>query len=178
MSRVRKSECAGGIFRCRRGRRRVFDDWRTALGVVPLVVTFVILGGCTVLGPGFTTPEPSIQDAWIADQEPKISHESADFGTWWTAFNDPVLDSLTEMARNQNLPLRIVGVRILEARARLGIAIGNQYPQVQDATADYRRFKQSDKCPGVWMGCHWGEERTPGLSFFSIKNFRSSCSCG
>ena len=98
-----------------------------------------------MLGPNFSTPEPPVKDVWIADQEPKIIRESADFGTWWAAFNDPVLDSLIETARDQNLTLQISGIRILEARARLGIAVGSQYPQRQALTADYRRFRQSEK---------------------------------
>ncbi len=125
---------------------------RAALGVGQLLVAVVILGGCTTLGPDFVTPEAPVEDGWIAEQEPKVKRETADYGTWWTAFNDPVLDSLIEAARDQNLTLRIAGVRILEARARLGIAVGNQYPQVQDATADYQRFKQSDNFDVTGLG--------------------------
>jgi NodT family efflux transporter outer membrane factor (OMF) lipoprotein len=48
-------------------------------------------------------------------------------------FNDPTLDSLVQLAYHQNLPLQIAGLRILEARALLGIAVGNRYPQLQVA---------------------------------------------
>jgi NodT family efflux transporter outer membrane factor (OMF) lipoprotein len=57
----------------------------------------------------------------------------ADFSQWWTGFNDPILNQLVESAYQQNLPLQIAGLRILEARAELGIAIGFQYPQQQQA---------------------------------------------
>jgi outer membrane protein TolC len=46
-------------------------------------------------------------------------------------FNDPVLLRLIELAYEQNLTLRTAGVRVLEARAQLGIAIGEIYPQQQ-----------------------------------------------
>jgi len=130
----------------------LWDGWRAALRVSQLLVAVIILGGCTALGPDFVTPAAPVEDGWVAEQDPKVKPESADFGTWWTVFNDPVLNLLTETARDQNLTLRIAGVRILEARARLGIAVGNQYPQVQDATADYRRIKQSDNFDPTGLG--------------------------
>ncbi len=46
-------------------------------------------------------------------------------------FNDPVLNRLIESARQDNLSLRIAGLRILESRAQLGIADSSLYPQVQ-----------------------------------------------
>jgi NodT family efflux transporter outer membrane factor (OMF) lipoprotein len=42
-----------------------------------------------------------------------------------------VLDSLIDTAYRQNLTLQIAGLRIMEARAQLGVAAGFQYPQVQ-----------------------------------------------
>jgi NodT family efflux transporter outer membrane factor (OMF) lipoprotein len=42
---------------------------------------------------------------------------------------------LIQLAYQQNLTLRVAGLRIMEARAVLGIATGNQYPQVQQASA-------------------------------------------
>jgi NodT family efflux transporter outer membrane factor (OMF) lipoprotein len=46
-------------------------------------------------------------------------------------FNDPVLDRLIETASQENLDLQIAGLRILESRAKLGIAVGGRYPQQQ-----------------------------------------------
>ena len=40
----------------------------------------------------------------------------------------PALDRLVELAYRQNLPLQIAGLRIVEARAQLAIATGQQYP--------------------------------------------------
>lgn len=87
--------------------------------------------GCTQLGPDFVKPEtPAVED-WIGDN-PAISRNAAELSDWWTVFNDPILDDLVEEAFQQNLSLQITGLRILEARAQLGIAVGNQYPQVQE----------------------------------------------
>jgi outer membrane protein TolC len=55
-----------------------------------------------------------------------------------------VLDSLIDMAYQQNLTLRIAGLRILEARANLGIATGSKYPQSQQINAGAARVKLSE----------------------------------
>ena len=57
-------------------------------------------------------------------------------------FNDPRLTRLIQLAYQQNLTLRTAGVRVLEARARLGIAIGEFYPQQQQlgASLTYNRI--------------------------------------
>ena len=50
---------------------------------------------------------------------------------WWKAFRDPALDRLVDLAYQQNLPLQIAGLKIVEARAQLGIATGRLFPQTQ-----------------------------------------------
>ena len=62
-------------------------------------------------------------------------------------FNDPVLNSLVETAYQQNLPLQIAGLRVLEARAQLGIAFGFQYPQLQQINADASANQLSKNAP-------------------------------
>ncbi|MBW2158234.1 MAG: efflux transporter outer membrane subunit, partial [Deltaproteobacteria bacterium] len=104
---------------------------KTCCLIFGLVISFtMMLTGCAV-GPDYIRPEAPEPQKWLEEQDPLIKSEPADFGRWWTVFNDPVLDTLVEMASQQNLPLRIAGIRILEARAQLGIATGNLYPQSQ-----------------------------------------------
>ena len=94
-----------------------------------LVISFVLLlNGCAV-GPDYIRPDTPEPQKWLEEKDPVIKSEPADLGQWWTVFNDPVLNTLVEMASRQNLSLRIAGIRILEARAQLGIAIGDLYPQ-------------------------------------------------
>jgi NodT family efflux transporter outer membrane factor (OMF) lipoprotein len=96
-----------------------------------LVISFALLfTGCAV-GPDYIRPEAPEPQKWLEEKDPVIKSEPADFGRWWTVFNDPVLNTLVEMASRQNLSLRIAGIRILEARAQLGISIGDLYPQSQ-----------------------------------------------
>jgi NodT family efflux transporter outer membrane factor (OMF) lipoprotein len=51
--------------------------------------------------------------------------------TWWTMFNDSVLDTLVGLAYHQNLPLQIAAMRIMESRAQIALAVGRQFPQTQ-----------------------------------------------
>ena len=51
-------------------------------------------------------------------------------------FNDPVLDQLIADADANNTDIKVAGLRVIEARAQLGIAQSGRYPQVQQASAD------------------------------------------
>ena len=86
--------------------------------------------GCASVGPDFEKPETPVVEDWTSDN-PVISRDSMDLREWWMVFNDPVLNQLIEDSFQQNLPLQLTGLRILEARARLGVAEGNRYPQLQ-----------------------------------------------
>src|SRR5688572_6130521 len=55
---------------------------------------------------------------------------------WWRNFNDPVLDQLVAEAQRVNPNVRTAGIRIMEARAQLGIAGSALYPQFQQATGE------------------------------------------
>ncbi len=55
---------------------------------------------------------------------------------WWRNFNDPVLEDLVAEAQRVNPDVRTAGLRIMEARAQLGIAGSTLYPQVQQATGE------------------------------------------
>ena len=99
---------------------------------ITLVGVVVTLTGCAV-GPHYVKPVQSVNSSWSGTGSPQISAQPATESAWWKAFNDPVLEQLIQLAYKQNLTLRVAGLRIMEARAVLGIATGNQYPQVQQA---------------------------------------------
>ena len=56
---------------------------------------------------------------------------------------DPALNQLIDTAYRENLTLRIAGVRVLEARAQLGIVTGQLYPQSQQATGSLQKVRIS-----------------------------------
>lgn len=102
------------------------------------------LAGCTTVGPDFARPPvPWLPDwsggAWrtLADAAPRQAPAAHD--EWWRAFGDPTLDAIVAEAQRVNPGVRTAGMRILEARAQLGIAGSALYPQLQQLTADALR---------------------------------------
>jgi NodT family efflux transporter outer membrane factor (OMF) lipoprotein len=63
---------------------------------------------------------------------------------WWTVFGDSTLNHLVGLAYHQNLSLQIAGVRIMEARAQLAVAVGRQFPQVQTVLGNATALGVSD----------------------------------
>ena len=115
----------------------------------PVYLLLVILTGCAAVGPDFIRLEAQVADRWQASAHPNVSAVEGEYREWWTVFGDPVLDSLVQSAYRQNLPLQIAGIRILEARAQLGVAVGNIYPQLQQVRADVSRVELSDHQPNA-----------------------------
>ncbi len=112
----------------------------------------LLSSGCTLVGPDFVTPEGPVAESWIDAENAAIQHQEEDLSDWWQAFNDPVLDGLIKRAYEENLTLQIAGLRVLEARAQLGLASGNLYPQTQQATAGYSRTQLSRNSPNLAPG--------------------------
>lgn len=93
--------------------------------------------GCTMLGPDHTTPEVDLPKEWSDHESGFFKYPSFDEqAAWWTYFNDANLDKLIEMTYSGNLTLQSAALRILEARAQLGIVQGNLYPQSQEINGD------------------------------------------
>jgi len=91
--------------------------------------------GCMLLGPDYRTPTAPLQKEWLEAGDPLLDATAPVTPEWWQgAFQDPVLDRLVMDALSQNLTLRSAGLRVLQARQQLMIAIGNQYPQQQQVT--------------------------------------------
>jgi NodT family efflux transporter outer membrane factor (OMF) lipoprotein len=109
--------------------------------------------GCTPLaeyvqngfkvGPNYRKPDAAVASDWIDASDKRVRTDSDDLSKWWTVFNDPVLNDLICDAYNQNLTLREAGYRVLQARAQLGIAIGEIFPQSQAMTGDFFREASS-----------------------------------
>jgi NodT family efflux transporter outer membrane factor (OMF) lipoprotein len=93
------------------------------------------LTACKV-GPDFNTPNAPLADKWLQAGDPSVKTDHQDYEQWWTAFRDPTLDRLIDIAYHQNLTLLAAGTRVLEARALLGVSIGEFYPQTQQIGAN------------------------------------------
>jgi NodT family efflux transporter outer membrane factor (OMF) lipoprotein len=130
----------------------VFFKEHPSFVLIGMLCLMFVFSGCTLVGPDYikpTTPEPQ---EWLESSDAKIESKPADFSSWWTVFNDPTLNTLVQSAYEQNLTLQATGIRILEARAQLGIAFGDQYPQTQQGTGDARAQKTSRNLPNAASG--------------------------
>jgi NodT family efflux transporter outer membrane factor (OMF) lipoprotein len=112
---------------------------------IALGASVVMSSACTTLGPDFKTPPADLETTW-SEQTHALSTGQLS-GDWWSVFKDPVLDRLVQLAYQQNLSLQIAGLRIFEARAQLGIAIGQQYPQGQQLNGSLTRVGLSKNSP-------------------------------
>ena len=112
------------------------------IGLVTL--SALMASGCAMLGPDFQQPSAPVESNWLEVNDPMVSSEPPADPKWWqTAFQDPVLDELVEMALQENLTLRSAALRVLQSQQQLAIAIGNQYPQQQQATGLASREKSN-----------------------------------
>ena len=104
---------------------------RIRLGIAVCSTLVSLLAACAPVGPEFVQPEAELPPGWTELGENGLEASPIKQPQWWRVFNDPVLDKLVEDAWQQNNSLEIAGLRVLEARAQLGIAQGSQYPQSQ-----------------------------------------------
>ena len=114
-----------------------------------LILFAFMLGGCSMVGPDYVKPIVPEPVKWLESDKTEIKTAEMDFSRWWTVFKDPVLNRLVNAAYQQNLPLQIAGVRILEARAQMGIAVGFQYPQTQRVGGEATVNQISDRAPNA-----------------------------
>ena len=114
-------------------------------GVLLAALFAAALPGCHTAGPDFLRPgTPPALSGWSGGSLAPLAataHLAPDRRTsqWWRNFNDPVLDSLIAEAQRANPNVRIAGLRIMEARAQLGVAGSGLYPQVQQASGELLR---------------------------------------
>lgn len=97
--------------------------------------------GCTV-GPSYQRPDLSMPLTWKEARESGVDTRSAELAQWWTAFNDPLLNSLIERAVQSNLDVRLAEARIREARALQAITAAGAWPTV-DVSGSYARNRIS-----------------------------------
>jgi NodT family efflux transporter outer membrane factor (OMF) lipoprotein len=103
------------------------------------------LGNGLKVGPNYCRPAAPVAETWIDQENPDVVPQATDYSYWWAQLNDPVLDDLVQTAYQQNLPLRIAAMRVLEARAQRAVAVGSLFPQQQQAVGSFSRSKFSQK---------------------------------
>lgn len=130
---------------------RILFSSRDLTGCFFAAMLLVPLAGCAV-GPEFTPPLAPVADHWLEWRSKSLRSGPEEYRDWWRVFKDPVLDRLIEIAYNQNLTLLSAGTKVLQARAALGIAIGEFYPQQQKAVGllTYNLRSRADQSTGAF----------------------------
>ena len=105
-----------------------------------LAVTLLAASGC-MISPDYARPPAPTARRWIEAEHAALRTESADTPRWWEVFGDPVLGWLVAIAHAENLTLRAAGLRVLQAQARRGVAIGGLFPQTQQLSGSYTRTR-------------------------------------
>lgn len=154
----------------------------------------IVVAGCTTLGPDVEEPDVAWLESWESDLNQQLgdpsSQAAVDLEFWWRSFDDPILNQLIELAEAGNPNLRIAGLRIIESRAALGVALSARYPQVQQVSGsasyidqrfeggDDQNFRQYQSGGNFgWEGDFWGRfergvESADAAFFASIANQR------
>ena len=114
---------------------------------VPLVL--LLLGACTV-GPDFERPDAWWKPtSWFAAERPATPVLSQPVAEpvdprWWTLFNDPTLTALEQRLADANLEVRVASIRLVEARAAVGVAEAAALPSLR-GNSSYTRQQLSRK---------------------------------
>jgi NodT family efflux transporter outer membrane factor (OMF) lipoprotein len=104
-----------------------------------------LAAGCVMVGPDYVPPPVKMEHTWMESADRQVRPAEVNYKDWWQVFRDPTLTRLIDTAYHENLTLRIAGVRVLEAQAQLGVAIGEFYPQTQAGTGSLTRTRVSER---------------------------------
>lgn len=112
-----------------------------------LLLSAGVLAGCKV-GPNYQRPNTISPEKWTSRQDADTT-TTVDLSliTWWKSFNDPALDSLTEVALVNNFDLKIAMLRLKQAREQKKIARASALPTL-DANTSYARSLGSQDTEG------------------------------
>ncbi|MCA9188795.1 MAG: TolC family protein [Pirellulaceae bacterium] len=131
-----------------------FDSMQQWMVWCTLAAVLLLSAGCTTplrqwwrqgakVGPDYCRPVAPVANHWIDVDDPRLVMQSDCNVHWWDVFGDPTLDQLIASAYQQNLSLRVAGMRVIEARAQRGAAAGNLFPQSQAFKGEYSRTQFS-----------------------------------
>lgn len=93
----------------------------------------LLIAGCAsapAIDPAALPAMPEAFKEAGAQWAPTAPAEAQPRGAWWQAFADPVLDKLVERAGERNTSVQAAAARLAQARALLGRANAERWPQV------------------------------------------------
>lgn len=90
------------------------------------VLLLIVLTGCAV-GPDYQRPALNLPTQWPAEVRLSMEQRQS-WASWWTRYNDPVLNRLVDSALSDNLDIGLAAARVRQARAVLGLSRAREYP--------------------------------------------------
>lgn len=112
-------------------------------------LVMLLLTGCFRVGPDFKSPATTTQESWLEQSPRIITDQEVEIGSWWKSYQDDTLDALIDYALEENFTLEAAGYRIIAARANLGFAIGEYFPQTQQGEGSLIRTHISANAPNT-----------------------------
>lgn len=116
-----------------------------------ILITLWLVGcvGCMHVGPDFKPPETYVQESWTEKSHNFVNENGITIGAWWKHYQDETLNELIAYAMEENYNLEAAAYRILAARANLGFAIGEYFPQTQQIEGSALRTHLSANAPNT-----------------------------
>ena len=126
--------------------------------LLALVLLAPVVATSCMVGPNFERPRVPWLEGWSSDvlqaaEEDGQAPQRMQGDEWWRNFGDPILERLVADAQRLNYGVRTAGMRILEARAQLGVAGSGLYPQLQQLNANVLRVgteRNNGRDVGFW----------------------------
>ncbi|MGC9196216.1 MAG: efflux transporter outer membrane subunit [Syntrophobacteraceae bacterium] len=109
---------------------------------VSLAAALFSMQGCLKVGPDYVKPAAPVSKKWLESGSKQLENKPANYCAWWKSFCDPNLNRVIDRAYSNNITLKIAAVNVLQARAQLGVSVGNLYPQTQQlaGSMQFNRF--------------------------------------
>jgi multidrug efflux system outer membrane protein len=97
-----------------------------------ILLLLILIAGCAV-GPNFKKPDTETPEDYAFSQTLRVDTAFTDSLInlqWWKLFEDPILDTLVEIALRENKDILIAASRMEQARATLGFVKADAFPRV------------------------------------------------
>ena len=142
---------------------------RTArAGVTGLGATLaaMLVAGCAAVGPDYQRPPSTLQGSAFINAGASASNAQpvhGDIATFWRGFNDAELSALVERGMAANGDVRIAQARLQEARALLGAADAQAFPEFTLEAGSERAVRPVTQQPGASRSARTGTVHDAGF---------------
>lgn len=126
----------------------------------------MLVAGCAAVGPDYQRPPSTPQGSAFINAGASASNAQpvhGDIATFWRGFNDAELSALVERGMAANGDVRIAQARLQEARALLGEADAQAFPEFTLEAGSERAVRPVTQQPGASRGARTGTVHDAGF---------------